>query len=127
MRSVEGQIRIQILQVPDCPLVGRLRELVQQALARIEVPVEVEDRIGDYPSPTLLIDGRDVTGRPSGGASACRLDLPTEQQVLAALWHLTGASGPGRPPPTRQILTDQSKSITTGTGCPAVPVDRRRS
>jgi hypothetical protein len=85
MSSVEDQISIQILHVPDCPLVGRVRELVRQALDRTNIQAKVEERVGDYPSPTLLIDGRDVTGRPQGEGTACRLDLPTEQQVLAAL------------------------------------------
>ena len=87
MSSVDGEVRIQILHVPDCPLVGRVRALVQHALAHSKVQAEVEERVGDYPSPTLLVDGQDVTGRPlppdTGGA--CRLDLPTEQQLLAAL------------------------------------------
>src|SRR5207302_6136720 len=78
-------VRIQILQVPDCPLVERVRETVQSVLARLQLEAEVEELVGEYPSPTLLIDGRDVTGRPLQAVSSCRLDLPTEQQVLTAL------------------------------------------
>jgi hypothetical protein len=47
--------------------------------------LEVEDLEGPYPSPTLLIDGTDVTGKSSRDGPACRLDLPTEEQILAAL------------------------------------------
>jgi hypothetical protein len=85
MTGVDEHIRIQILHVPDCPLVDRVREVVRQALVRTKVQAAVEERVGDYPSPTLLIDGRDVTGRPPSSGIACRLDLPTEQQVRAAL------------------------------------------
>jgi hypothetical protein len=78
--------RIRILQVPGCPNVEQVREKVRRVLAQVQVDAEVEELVGEYPSPTLLIDGRDVTGRPPGGsASACRLDLPTENQVLTAL------------------------------------------
>lgn len=78
-------VRIEILFVPDCPLVGRVRDTLDRVLPRVDVPVEVHERVGAYRSPTLLIDGRDVTGMPPGEGSACRLDLPTEAQILAAL------------------------------------------
>lgn len=90
MSGMDTTVRIQILSVPDCPLVGRVRQLVEQALARINVQAEMVERVGEYSSPTLLIDGRDVTGRPWSPGSACRLDPPTEQQVLAALERVVG-------------------------------------
>jgi hypothetical protein len=76
---------IQILQVPGCPLVSRVRKTVARALARLEMRAEVREVVGNYPSPTLLIDGRDLTGREWDECGACRLDLPTAEQVLAAL------------------------------------------
>jgi hypothetical protein len=41
----------------------------------------VEELAGDYNSPTLLVNGFDVTGRPRAleGVMSCRLDLPTEE------------------------------------------------
>jgi hypothetical protein len=97
---VDAGISIEILHVPDCPLVGRVRETVQQALAQLKLHADVVERVGEYPSPTLLVDGRDVTGRPGdqdvGGA--CRLDLPTEQQVLAALARRTATRRTQQPP-----------------------------
>ena len=77
--------RVQILHVPDCPLVEDLRAILRRTLARSGTAVEVEDLEGPYPSPTLLIDGTDVTGRSFIDGPACRLDLPTEEQILAAL------------------------------------------
>jgi hypothetical protein len=98
------QVSIQILHVPDCPLVVRVRETVRQALARSNLHAEVVELVGAYPSPTLLIDGHDVTGRPppadQQACAACRLDLPTEQQVLAALARLAGASRTPPPAPS---------------------------
>ncbi|MBO0836585.1 MAG: hypothetical protein J2P28_13905 [Actinobacteria bacterium] len=81
--------RIQILHVPDCANVDRVRETVRRAIGRARIPAEVEELVGAYPSPTLLIDGVDVTGRAPETSTCCRLDLPTEEQVLAAL----GAAG----------------------------------
>jgi hypothetical protein len=77
--------RIVILQVPGCPMVERVRETVRRALEQCRVRAEIDDLVGDYPSPTLLINGQDVTGSQSSDCCACRLDLPTEDQVIAAL------------------------------------------
>jgi hypothetical protein len=71
-----------------------LRAILRRTLARSGTAVEVEDLEGPYPSPTLLIDGTDVTGRFSGDGPACRLDLPTEEQILAAL---------SQPPPSSAV------------------------
>jgi hypothetical protein len=78
--------RVQILQVPDCPLVGRLTAMLQDCMLAAGVQVPVEVRRVDFPSPTLVIDGLDVaTGHPVRGDPRCRLDLPTREQILAAL------------------------------------------
>lgn len=85
MRAMPGP-RVQILHVAGCPLVAGLREVVRRGLARAECGARIEELEGDYPSPTLLIDGIDVvTGRPADTHTACRLDVPTEDQVVAAL------------------------------------------
>ena len=76
---------IELLHVPDCPLVDRVRKTAWRALDRSGIRAEIVELVGDYPSPTLLVGGRDVTGRDAGECSCCRLDLPTEEQILAAL------------------------------------------
>jgi len=87
----QNSLRVQLLQVPDCPLVGSVRKTLEKTLTQAPVNVIVEELVGVYNSPTLLVDGLDVTGRPrtSDGVMSCRLDLPTEEQVLAALLGLT--------------------------------------
>jgi hypothetical protein len=86
-----GIARIQILRLPDCPLAGRLRSLVERCVARSGVSATLEEVQGPFPSPTLLINGADVTGRRAasgagaGAALSCRLDVPGEGQILAAL------------------------------------------
>lgn len=87
----QNSLCVQLLSVPDCPLVGPVRKVLRESLARIPVDAIVEELVGDYNSPTLLVDGLDVTGHPrtSDGVMSCRLDLPTEEQISAALRGLT--------------------------------------
>lgn len=49
--------------------------------------IDVRESVGDYPSLTFLINGVDVRRRQPGAPSkqACRLDVPTAADVLAAL------------------------------------------
>jgi hypothetical protein len=85
-RSTGAQAsRIQLLHVQDCPRVGGLRELVQMSLDTLGSTAMIEEIEGPYPSPTLLINGEDVTGRATGSDPSCRLDLPTTEQILAAI------------------------------------------
>jgi hypothetical protein len=80
-----GNLHVQILHVPDCPLVGALRDRVDRCLSRSGLSAAIEEIEGPYPSPTLLINGTDVTGRPFTAAPSCRLDSPSETEILAAL------------------------------------------
>lgn len=85
--------KIQLLSVPDCPLVAHVRSMVKDCLAKTHLngAVPVEELVGEYHSPTLLVDGVDVTGRPvpaltaSESQAACRRDVPSEEQILVAL------------------------------------------
>jgi hypothetical protein len=83
--AVMSPRRIQLLYRPGCPNVDRARRLLYHCLDEAGVQAEVEELAGDYPSPTILVDGVDVMGGPGGPGPACRLDLPTEERVLATL------------------------------------------
>lgn len=104
MMAQRKPYRIQLLYVPDCPLVESARSILKKSLAETHVDAVVEELVGDYSSPTILIGGFDVTGRsrePENQAS-CRLDLPTHEQILVALRGLSalnckGAGGAGDP------------------------------
>jgi hypothetical protein len=87
-------VRIQILQVPGCPLAGRLRDLVDRCVSETGLSAAVEEVEGPFASPTLLIDGIDVTGRAVGPGPSCRLDLPEAEQILAALGARVGSPEP---------------------------------
>jgi hypothetical protein len=78
-------VRICILHVANCALIGRLRTDVEIALAIVGASAVIEELEGPYPSPTLLIDGIEVTGWPLDLAPSCRLYLPTVQQIASAI------------------------------------------
>ena len=81
----DATVQIRLLHVADCPLVDQLRVTLRAALRKAAVHVAIEEIEGPCPSPTLLIAGLDVTGRAPEPGAYCRLDLPTEGQILAAL------------------------------------------
>lgn len=92
MVSVTGAgVVVQIRRVWNCPHTEQIRELVRQAAVAAGVVVDLEEVVGDYPSPTVVVHGRDVTGEPLGEGAWCRLDLPTGDQIRAAL----ESPGPG--------------------------------
>jgi hypothetical protein len=86
----QDPLRIQILSVPGCPLVKKVQTILENCLSQTRINAIVEEVVGDYNSPTLLVNGFDVTGRPSEpGQISCRLDLPSEEEVLTAFRVLT--------------------------------------
>ena len=76
---------VELRSVPDCPNLNRVREALTAALADLGCPAAVIERVGDYPSPSVLINGVDVMGATGGDTAACRLDLPTGEQLRVAL------------------------------------------
>ncbi|MCH9731517.1 MAG: alkylmercury lyase family protein [Actinomycetia bacterium] len=80
-------MRIELLTSPGCPNATAVKQTITGSLTTLGIDVPIIERIGRYPSPTVLVDGVDVM-RPEDGApisDACRLDLPTHQRVLDAL------------------------------------------
>ena len=78
---------VELLSAPGCPHAGAAKTALSDCLTALGIDVPIIERVGAYPSPTVLIDGIDVM-RPGDGAQegdACRLDLPTAQRILAAL------------------------------------------
>ncbi|MCW2649562.1 MAG: hypothetical protein QOE41_523 [Mycobacterium sp.] len=80
-------MRIELLTSPGCPNAEATRTMLTDCLSSLGIDVPVIDRVGRYPSPTVLVNGVDVM-RPAPEApsgDACRLDLPTPQHILDAL------------------------------------------
>lgn len=97
IRRIASAPRIQILHVAGCPLLDGVREIARRGLARVRCSARIEEIEGNYPSPTLLVNGIDVvSGRPVSSHAACRLDVPTEDQVVAALRAAHLGHGPAR-------------------------------
>jgi len=77
---------IEVLYAEGCPHAAGALALVRRCLEKLgSPPAQLIEREGDYPSPTVRVDGRDVMGPPPAWERGCRLDLPTEEQVLRAL------------------------------------------
>ena len=80
-------MRIELLTAPDCPHAASARQVITDCLTCLGIDAPIIDRVGRYPSPTVLINGVDVM-RPDAGVpigDACRLDLPTPQRILDAV------------------------------------------
>ncbi len=80
---------IELLQVQGCRNVDAAREMLESCLRELELDLPVVERVGNFASPTIVIDGADVMGRQDVAGAACRLDLPTRDRVLAALREVT--------------------------------------
>ena len=89
-----GMVIVELRAVPDCPNAGDTRDLLRACLAEAGLPLAVVERVGEYPSPSVLINGRDVTGADPDGPAACVLRPPTADQIRAAL-RAAGTRQPG--------------------------------
>jgi hypothetical protein len=115
-----AMVIVELRSVPDCPNLDRVRTALNTALADLGLPSTVIERVGDYPSPSVLIDGVDVMGAGDGPA-ACRLDLPTVDDLRAALRR---ASEPASPAPAGPVLPVVDCCTTPGNAVRADRPDR---
>ncbi len=84
---------MELLHHPGCRSVPATQQLLEECLAALGILAPIFTRVGDYPSPTVLVNGTDVM-RPTAAlplGSACRIDVPTRCRLLAVLTaHLHG-------------------------------------
>jgi hypothetical protein len=71
--------------VPGCANAEQARQTLRRCLAELGIEALVDERAGDFPSPSIVVDGVDVMGRRELTGAMCRLDVPTRERVLAAL------------------------------------------
>lgn len=76
---------VEILYHDDCPHARATIELVRRCVDRLGFEITIGEVEGDHPSPTVLVNGRDVMGDPPRSGRVCRLDVPTEERILNAL------------------------------------------
>ncbi len=96
-------MKIQLLHFEGCPNVDAARAAVRDALAaeKLEVPVEeIDVERPDAPewargwgSPTILIDGKDVTGQERSNGSSCRLYAGGAPSVSSIRERIAAANG----------------------------------
>ena len=77
---------IQFLVFDGCPLADPARENLKEALATcgIEAFEEIDildstssEELRGWGSPTILVNGKDITGHPKGVGASCRVyDMP---------------------------------------------------
>jgi Alkylmercury lyase len=110
-------VRVELLLVPDCAKADRARIALAESLTELDLDVAVEEQVGDWSSPTVLVDGVDVMTGASGATAgyACRLDVPTTARITAALrWAASDPASPSAYPPqlavgvTRDRIADVS-------------------
>lgn len=87
-------VRVEVIHHEGCPLAAQALELVRECILELGVDAVVSERLARYPSPTVLVGGRDVMGVPGDGmpADACRLDVPTRERVADALRSATSSA-----------------------------------
>lgn len=134
MAQPRSRSRIELLYFPGCPNVQAAREQLARALALAGLPprwVEHDVSASDAPahtrgygSPTILVDGRDVSGGSPASGSTCRLypgsdvpGVPPERAILAALGVDTSPTGAlaGRLAAIPGIIL----SLLPAVGCPS--------
>ncbi len=84
--------RVELLLSPGCPNAAAARTLLRQCLDRLGLDRTIAERVGNHPSPTVLVDGVDVMNDTTSAplTQACRLDVPTVARVMAALSRRSG-------------------------------------
>ena len=87
-------MRVELLVAPGCPNAPAARAVLTACLRRLGLHLRVRERVGEFASPTVLVNGVDVMTDATGArpVRACRLDLPTEARVWAALHHGAGSA-----------------------------------
>ena len=75
-------VRIQLLTFEGCPLADAAREQLEAALAEVgiddyeEIDLQAPgtpESLRGWGSPTILVDGADITGQPKGESLSCRV------------------------------------------------------
>ena len=95
-----GPVKIELLYFPGCPNVEQTREVIKKALKSLsldrllveEVDIHAPgspEKYRNWPSPSILVDGIDVEGKPPTEAAACRIypggRAPRLEKIIEAL------------------------------------------
>ena len=88
-------MRVELVYFTGCPNVRPMRQLLRRCLERcgldsaiVEANTDDAATPADYrrfSSPTVLIDGIDILAGAVSDAHACRLKMPSEAELMAAI------------------------------------------
>ena len=80
-------MRIELLTSPRCPNAAAAKRTVTDCMTALGIEAPVIERVGRYPSPTVMVNGVDVMCANAGVShgDACRLDLPSAERIFDAL------------------------------------------
>jgi len=116
-RSVTANPAIQLLVFAGCPLAAPARESLEKALAELEIPGYEEidilgagasDELQGWGSPTILVNGEDVTGAPKGNRFGCRVypgsdRVPSPSAIVEGIRKQKPVTAKETPPKRRAI------------------------
>jgi len=101
---------VELLYFPDCPNVPAAREQLRRAFAAIGAPpswreVDVTSEsapahVRGFGSPSILVDGKDVTGAAPAGGSSCRIYAGSDVRGVPPLDAIVTALRAPPTPPT---------------------------
>ena len=88
--------RVDLVFFEGCPNAAEARQRIESALAQLGLPVswdewdtmqpETPEAYTRFGSPTVLVDGKDVTGVGQGAGIGCAVGgAPTKQAIVRAL------------------------------------------
>lgn len=77
---------VEHLTSPGCPNAEASLGLLRECLAALGITDPVVEHVGEFPSPSVRVDGVDVM-RPDEHpvGNCCRLDVPTRTAIMVAL------------------------------------------
>jgi hypothetical protein len=120
-QAMEAAMTIEVLGFEGCPNTPQTRERVEKAMTSMGLAANVayvdqnkldeNDRRRGWPSPTVLVDGRDLFGMtpPRAVAMGCRMypngGAPTEAEIVAAFKSMKVAMSASHDPPVASDST----------------------
>lgn len=121
---------VELLYFPDCPNVPAAREQLSRAFEAIGASpkwTEVDVTAGGAPahargygSPTILVDGKDVTGAAPGEGSSCRIYAGSDVRGVPPLDTIIAALRAS--PPPRRARSAASFAVVPGALLSILPV-----
>jgi uncharacterized protein (DUF1786 family) len=75
-------VTIDVLYFEGCPHAASTLALVRSCATRFGADVAIVEHEGDYPSPSVLVNGHDIMGDLGATGRACRRDLPSEERIM---------------------------------------------